>query len=155
VDQIIIETVTISLGDTEIVSNNSKLNTTLEGIVNNNLLNPFNSRALANVNAGVVSELFQLIDLTQSNLLNSEVILTNSGDIDPLIGIDTQINNVGLNFFNSAALANTNGAAAVVTTGDLTPVLRADKTNSAVSSINENNKRQYNRRSDRPLCGDQ
>jgi hypothetical protein len=82
------------------------------------------------------TNLFQLYDITQHALLLSEIDITNSGFIDPAIGILGRINNVGVVLGNSATVSNTNG---VSTTDDVTQQIKADQANAIESSIVKNN----------------
>jgi autotransporter family porin len=135
-DQIVIDTQTITLGDSKAVNNSSKLTTTLQEVIDNLTLARANSRAAANTNGANVPSLFQLIDLTQQILLNSDIDIANSGNIDPVIGIYAQINNVGIAFANSAAASNANGGSA---SGDITQEIDFDQINSVASSISKDN----------------
>ena len=134
-DQIIIDTQTITLGDSKSVSNSTKLTATLQEIITNALLARANNRVAANANGANVPTLFQLVDLTQQILLNSAINITNSGNIDPVIGIYAQINNTGLTFANVSTASNANGGSA----GDVTQEINLNQTNSVASVIAKDN----------------
>src|SRR5581483_63519 len=84
VDQIIVQSQTRTAGDSKSVNNSSKLTATLDETIANATLAFANT--LGGSNSGVLGgDLFQLIDFTQQILVNNDITIINSGDIDPLI----------------------------------------------------------------------
>jgi hypothetical protein len=127
VDQIIVNTQTQTAGDTKSVNNSTKLTTTLEELISNATLALSNSHAAANSGVPATS-LYQLIDLTQQILVNNDISIINSGNIDPpAFGIYAQINNTALAFANSAAESNENGS---TVSGDVTQIINIDQISS-------------------------
>src|SRR5581483_2539898 len=99
VDQIIVQSQTRTAGDSKSVNNSSKLTATLAF-----------ANTLGGSNSGVLGgDLFQPIDFTQQILVNNDITIINSGDIDPLIGIYARIDNSAFALANVAAASNANG----------------------------------------------
>ena len=131
--QSIIETQSLPFGDSQTTTNSSKRTTTLQTIIVNPLLAPANANAGANPSP---AEPVQLIDFTQTIDLDSAILVINSGFIDPVVGIETQIINVVGSFANVAAMANANDAPVPV---PLLQALKLLQSNRIASDITKNN----------------
>jgi autochaperone domain-containing protein len=141
VDQIQIPVRLITLNDIRILFNASKLNTTLgPPPINNLAVAETNGIAASNTfGPGPVGNLNQVIDGTETILFNNLISITNSGEIDPLIGIFGQINNLGVTLDNGAAAANTHGDVAPFSIGDLNQFLFFTQLNLSTNTIRETN----------------
>ncbi len=128
--QSIIETQANTRGDTQHKTNSNKLTTTLDTIILNVEPALDNSYSASN---GLAAS--QLIDLTQRNSLASDIVITNSGFIDPLIGISSVITNGVGSFSNNAAMSNAFGGSAV----DVSQELKLTQSNIVASEITKNN----------------
>ena len=135
VDQIIVQSQTRTAGDSKSVNNSSKLTATLDETIANATLAFANT--LGGSNSGVLGgDLFQLIDFTQQILVNNDITIINSGDIDPLIGIYARIDNSAFALANVAAASNANGT---TQPGDVTQLINFDQINSLSNTIFKNN----------------
>ena len=133
--QTIIDTQSNTAGDTQHRTYSSKQTTTIGAIIFNFVSPP--PPPFANLRAGSNAlDRNQLIDFAQTNNLESEIVITNSGFIDPLIGIFSQINNIIGSFSNEAAMSNTYGASASV---DVVQELRLTQSNAVANKIVNNN----------------
>lgn len=135
VDQIIVDTQIKTAGDSKSVNNSSKLTSTLEEIITNLGVARANTDGGSNPGASA-SELYQLVDLTQKILLNSDIDIINSGNIDPTVGIYAKITNAGIAFANTSGASNANGS---TVSGDVTQIINLDQLNSITSLVTKNN----------------
>jgi hypothetical protein len=147
VDQIIIDTDTKTAGDSKSVNNSSKLTTTLEETIGNGPLAL--STNLAGSNPGAAA--YQLIDLTGQILVNNDIAIINSGNIDPVVGIYAQITHAALAFVNNTAASNANGS---TSSGDVAQIIDRSDQLDHEHDLQEQQRR-YQRRSARNLCRDQ
>jgi len=139
VDQNTVFVQDIPFAETEIVTNAVKIDVTLGATIDNAGLAPFNSEVAANVNNVNVGNLNQLMEGTQTATSDNLIEITNSGEIDPAIGIFAQINNNGFDFSNLSVLSNLVGAGAVISLGDLNQVMQLSQTHSVDNRITETN----------------
>ncbi|MBM3544821.1 MAG: hypothetical protein FJX44_10030 [Alphaproteobacteria bacterium] len=123
----------------EQVNNAKKLNVTLEAdIVNENILE-VNDDIFATVNIGIITNgnLNQSLDADQSVLVLSDIVVNNSGEIDPPIGILAAIDNQNIALANLAlSVALDLG---VVVGGNLTQSITSNQTNAITNNIDLNN----------------
>ena len=122
-------------GDTQHRTYSGKQTTTIGAIIFNFVSPP--PPPFANLLAGSNAlDPNQLIDFAQTNNLESEIVITNSGFVDPVIGIFSQINNIVGSFSNEAAMSNAYGASASV---DVVQELRLTQSNAVANEIVNNN----------------
>ncbi len=129
--QTVIETQSKTAGASRHKTNSGKRTTTIETIILN--AEPLLDNSYAASNS---LDRDQSIDLTQTNALESDIVIINSGFIDPLIGIDSQIENVVGSFSNNAAISNAYGATASV---DVVQGLKLTQANTIANEISKNN----------------
>ena len=131
--QAIIKTQNNTAGQTQHKVNTTKRTTTLATpILNVVPPPPLDNLYSASNNAAPI----QLIDLTQRNNLLSEIVVTNSGFIDPVIGISSAITNIVASMSNDAAMSNAFGAPSAV---DISQQLELVQANTIASEITKNN----------------
>ena len=134
--QTIIETQSLPFGDSQTTTNSSKRTTTLQTIIPNLLLAPANVIAGSNPSP---ADPVQLIDFTQTIDLDSAILVINSGFIDPVIGIESQIINVVGSLSNVAAMSNANDAASPVPLLQALKLLQSNKIASDITKKNSGN----------------
>jgi hypothetical protein len=98
--------------------------------------NGANSLSGTNPDPGNVATLFQLIDFTQTLRLDSNILIINSGFIDPVVGIFSQITNSVGSFSNNALMSNAAGGS---TSGNVTQILALDQSSLIASDITKIN----------------
>ena len=129
--QTIIDNQSHTAGQTQHKTNSTKQTSTIATVILNVVPAFTNTRAGSNAVDPV-----QLIDFTQANDLASEIVIVNSGFIDPAIGIFSQINNTVGSFANNAAMSNAYGATA---SEDVTQELKLTQSNIVANEITKNN----------------
>jgi hypothetical protein len=135
VDQIIVDQRVQPFDDTRHVNNSGKTTSTIDTLIFNTVIVPTNNLSGSNPGAAG-SSLFQLIDFTEMIRLHSEIDVTNSGFIDPAIGIRSRISNSGGSLANNAAMSNANSASFA---GDVSQQLALAQSNAIAGSISTEN----------------
>ena len=131
--QTIIDTQTNTAGDSEHKSYSTKQTSTILTVI----VNPVFSYANNKVGIANSTDPNQLIDFTQANNIESDIVITNTGFIDPVVGIFSQIDNaIGSLANNVTGVANDYGATASVT---VVQRLKADQSNIIANEITKNN----------------
>ena len=134
--QTIIKTQSNTAGQTQHKVNTAKRTTTLATpIINVVPPPPLDNLYSASNGAAAI----QLIDLTQRNSLVSEIDITNSGFIDPVIGISSGITNIVLNISNNAEMSNAFGAPSAVDTSQRLKLAQVNIIASEISKTNSGN----------------
>ena len=131
--QTIIDNQTNTGGDSEHKSYSGKRTSTILTIIANPIFSFANNKAaIANS-----TDPNQLIDFTQANDIESDIVIVNTGFIDPVVGIDSQIDNaIGSLANNIAGAVNDYGATASVA---VVQRLKADQSNIVANEITKNN----------------
>jgi hypothetical protein len=123
------------IDDTRHISNSGKTTSTIDTLILNTVIVPTNNLSGSNPGAAGTS-LFQLIDFTEIIRLHSEIDVTNSGFIDPGIGIRSRISNSGGSLANNAAMSNANSGSFA---GDVSQQLALAQSNAIAGSISTEN----------------
>ena len=130
--QTIIDNQSHTAGQTKLKTNSTKRTSTILTVIANPIFSFANNRSASNASAPN-----QLIDLTQANDIESEIVIVNSGFIDPIVGIFSQIDNAIGSLANNVTLAsNAFGA-----TGSVTVVqqIKVTQSNIVANEITKNN----------------
>jgi hypothetical protein len=135
VDQVIVDQRVKVFDDTRHVNNSGKTTSIVDTLILNTVIVPTNNLSGSNPGAAG-ARLFQLMDFTEIIRLHSEIDVTNSGFIDPLIGIRSRISNSGGSLANNAAMSNANSASFA---GDVSQQLALAQSNAIAGSISTEN----------------
>ena len=132
VAQTIIETQSKTAGASRHKTNSGKRTTTIETIILN--AEPLLDNSYAGSNSLDPRSVYR--SYPERMHLESDIVIINSGFIDPLIGIDSQIENAVGSFSNNAAISNAYGATASV---DVVQGLKLTQANTIANEISKNN----------------
>ena len=130
--QTIIDNQSHTAGQTQHKTNSTKRTSTILTVIANPIFSFANNRSASNASAPN-----QLIDLTQANDIESAIVIINSGFIDPVVGIFSQIDNAIGSLANNVTLAsNAFGATASVT---VVQQIKVTQSNIIANEITKNN----------------